>query len=318
MATDQKKPIHKNDNQSVHRKKSWWNSSRKETLTFYLLISPWILGFLFFIGGPMIASLYFSFTNWDLFTSPKWVGFDNYVYAFTKDPLFKQSIKVTLIYSLFSVPIGMVASLLIALLLHQGVRGMRVFRTIFYLPAVVSGVSVMVLWMWIFNPEIGLFNTILGYIGIQGPKWIYDPDWALPSLIIMSLWSVGGGMVIWLAGLNSIPNYLYEVAKIDGANAWHRFRYVTIPMLTPTIFFNLVMGIIGALQSFGEAYVMTGGGPLNSTLFFNFYLFQKAFEHFQMGYASALAWVLFVIVLFFTLLVVKSSKLWVYYEGERR
>ncbi|MBS4177349.1 sugar ABC transporter permease [Bacillus sp. FJAT-49731] len=294
------------------------SARKKEGLTFYLLISPWILGFLFFILGPMIASLYISFTDWDLLTSAKWIGLENYLTAFTDDKLFWQALKVTMIYSIFSVPLGLVVSLGVALLLNQAVAGMRLFRTIYYLPAVVSGVSVMVLWMYIFNPQIGLLNTVLGYFGIQGPGWIFDPKWALPSMIIMSLWSVGGGIIIWLAGLNGIPDDLYEAADLDGANRWRKFLHITVPMLTPTIFFNLITGIIGALQTFGQAYVMTKGGPLNSTLFFNYYLFRKAFEEFDMGYASALAWLLFILIFIFTLLVFRSSAVWVYYEGERK
>ncbi|SFJ25321.1 multiple sugar transport system permease protein [Paenibacillus sp. UNC496MF] len=294
------------------------NALRKEALWFYALISPWLIGFLAFVFGPMIASFVISLTKWDLLTPAKFVGFKNYAKALHHDPLFWQSLKVTVVYSVFSVPLGLVFSLALALLLNQAAWGMRLFRTIFYMPAVVSGVSVMVLWMWIFNPQIGLLNTVLGYFGISGPGWIFDPKWAMPSLIIMSLWSVGGGMIIWLAGLKGISPMLYEAANLDGANAWQKFRNVTVPMLTPTIFFNLVMGIVGALQTFGQAYVMTKGGPMNSTLFFNYYLFQNAFENFNMGYASALAWFLFVIILALTLVVVKSSDAWVYYEGERK
>jgi multiple sugar transport system permease protein len=303
---------------SVKKKNKWLNASRKEGITFYLLISPWLLGFLFFILGPMVSSLYISFTNWDLLTNSKWIGLENYIKAFTGDDLFWQSLKVTMIYSLFSVPLGLIVSLGVAMLLNQAVRGMRIFRTIFYLPAVVSGVSVMVLWMYIFNPQIGLLNTFLGYLGINGPGWIFDPKWAMVSIIIMGLWGVGGGIIIWLAGLNGIPDYLYEAADLDGASKFQKFMHITIPMLTPTIFFNLITGIIGALQTFGQAYVMTKGGPMNSTLFFNYYLFKKAFEEFDMGYASALAWILFIIIFIFTLLVFKSSAFWVHYEGERK
>lgn len=291
--------------------------ARKEALTFYLMISPWLIGLLVFIIGPMMASLFFSFTRWDMLRSPKWIGLENYVDAFRNDPLFVKALQVTFTYSLFAVPLQLIASLLLALLLNQAVFGMRVFRTIFYMPAVVSGVSVMMLWVWIFNPEMGLLNTLLGYFNIEGPRWIYDVKWALPSLVLMSLWGVGSSMVIWLAGLQGVPTHLYEAAKIDGATTWGRFRNITIPMLTPTIFFNLVMGVISALQSFGEAYIMTGGGPLNSTLLYNFYVWRKAFTDYEMGYASALAWVLFVIILCLTLLIVRSSRNWVHYEGGR-
>lgn len=294
-------------------------SERQEEKLFYILTGPWLLGLALFFVIPMIASLWISLNQWDMLTAAKFIGLNNYKTAFAVDPLFWQSLKVTGVYSILSVPLGLVFSLLLSLLLNQAVRGMRLFRTIFYLPAVVSGVSVMVLWMWIFNPQIGLLNTILGYFGIQGPGWIFDPKWALPSMVIMSLWStVGGSVIIWLAGLKGIPPMLYEAAELDGADVWQKFRHVTIPMLTPTIFFNLVMGIIGTMQTFGEAYVMTKGGPMNSTLFFNFYLFDHAFQNFRMGYASALAWILFVLIFALTLLVVKSSDAWVYYEGERK
>jgi multiple sugar transport system permease protein len=300
------------------RKKARWNATRKEALLFYLLISPWLLGFVCFVLGPMIASFIISLTKWDLLTPARFIGFKNYAKALNHDPLFWTSLKVTFSFAIFAVPLSMIFSLGLALLLNQAVWGMRLFRTIFYLPAVVSGVSVMVLWIWIFNPEIGLLNTALGYFGIKGPGWIFDPDWALPSLVLMSLWGVGGGVIIWLAGLKGIPTSLYEAAELDGATTWHKFRNVTLPLLTPTIFFILIMDIVGALQKFGEAYVMTKGGPMNSTLFYNFYLFTNAFENFNMGYASALAWFLFLIILTLTLFVVKSSAAWVHYEGERR
>ncbi|MEK0317706.1 carbohydrate ABC transporter permease [Cohnella sp. 56] len=306
------------DNNAGKRKRRLTKAERKEERTFYLLTGPWLIGLLVFFAVPMVASLWISLNQWDMLTPAKFVGLKNYNTAFNHDPLFWQSLKVTALYSVLSVPLGLISSLLLSLLLNQAVRGMRLFRTIFYLPAVVSGVSVMVLWMWIFNPQIGLLNTILGYFGIAGPGWIFDPHWALPSMVIMSLWStVGGSVIIWLAGLKGIPPSLYEAAELDGAGGWQKFRNVTIPMLTPTIFFNLVMGIIGAMQTFGEAYVMTKGGPMNSTLFFNFYLFDHAFQNFRMGYASALAWVLFLLILALTAFVVKSSAAWVYYEGER-
>lgn len=297
--------------------KKVWTQRRREILTFYLLISPWIIGFIVFILGPMIASLVLSFTQWDILTPPQWIGFGNYT-QMMQDPLFWQSLKVSLLYAVMAVPLGLLVSLGMAVLLNQNVRGMRLFRTIFYLPSVVSGVAVLILWLYIFNPDVGLLNAILGDFGIKGPAWIFSPTWALPSMVIMSLWGAGGGMLIWLAGLKGIPDYLYEAAKIDGASTGQRFRYVTLPMLSPTIFFNLITGMIGALQAFSQAYVMTNGGPLNSTLFLNLYLFNNAFVDFNMGYASALAWVLFLIILVMSLIVIRSSSMWVYYEGERK
>lgn len=290
---------------------------RTETLTFYLLISPWLIGFVAFVLGPLVISLILSFMRWDLLTSPTWIGPGNYKRLFTNDPLFYQSLKVTFVYSIFSVPLGLIVSLMVALLLNQIKRGVKIFRTIYYIPVIVSGVAVMVLWSYIFNPQIGLINEMLSVIGIQGPGWIFDAKWAMPSLIIMSLWGIGGTVIIWLAGLSGVNEQLYEAAQIDGASRFQQFWNVTVPSLTPTIFFNLVMGIIGALQTFGQAYVMTNGGPQNSTLFYNFYLWEKAFKDFDMGYASALAWILFAIIFFITLLVFKSSNLWVHYESER-
>lgn len=298
------------------RGKKVWSHRRRETVTFYILIAPWLIGLLVFVLGPMIASLLLGFTHWDILTPPRWIGLGNYV-NMIQDPLFWQSLKVTMVYSVMAVPLGMLVSLGMALLLNQNVRGMRLFRTLFYLPSVVSGIAVLILWLYIFNPTVGLLNAFLADFGIKGPAWVFSPTWALPSMVIMSLWGAGGGMLIWLAGLKGIPDYLYESAKIDGAGTWQRFRLITLPMLSPTIFFNLITGIIGALQSFNQAYVMTNGGPLNATLFYNLYLFNNAFVDFNMGYASAMAWVLFLIILVLSLLVIRSSSLWVFYEGER-
>ncbi|WP_429976074.1 carbohydrate ABC transporter permease [Enterococcus sp. DIV0086] len=297
-------------------KKKKKTQSRIERKHFYLFILPWIIGFLAFVLIPMIMSLCMSFTKWDLLTEPTWVGFKNYIRAFTEDPLFYQSLKVTFVYSLFSVPLGLIASLTVALLLNQITRSVKFFRTIYYLPVIVSGVAMMVLWAYIFNPQMGLLNQILKMFGINGPGWIYDSKWAMPSLIIMSLWNIGGTVIIWLAGLSGVDEQLYESARLDGASRWQQFINITLPTLSPTIFFNLVNGVIGALQTFNQAYIMTDGGPKNSTLFFNFYLWKKAFKDFEMGYASALAWVLFVIIMILTLLVFKWSSMWVYYESE--
>jgi len=293
-------------------------AARREAITFYLLISPWIIGFLAFHLIPMVTSMSMSFMRWDLLTDPVWVGFDNYARAFTNDPLFYQALRVTFSFSLMSIPLRLVLSLFIALLLRNLTFGVRIFRTLYYIPVVISGVAVMVLWTFIFNPNMGLLNQFLGLFGIQGPAWIFDPDWALPSLVIMSLFEVGGMIIIWLAGLSGISEQLYESASLDGANRRQQLWYITLPSLSATIFFNLVMGIIGSLQVFGQAFVMTEGGPRNSTLFYNFYLWRHAFTDFRMGYASALAWVLFFIIMILTLLVFRSSSMWVYYESERK
>lgn len=296
--------------------RKWLTQTRREALDCYIFMSPVIFGLLVFMLGPIIVSAYISFTDYDILGSPLWVGLDNYKKLFY-DPLFWKSLKVTMVYAVVSVPLGLIVSLFLAILLNHNLKGIFIFRTIYYLPAVISGVAVALLWKWIFNPDFGILNWFLDQFGIVGPKWLFDENWALPAIIIMSFWGVGGGMLIYLAGLQSIPSELYEAAEIDGANKWKQFLNVTIPMLSPVIFFNLIMGIIGAIQVFTEGYVMTGGGPNNATLFSVLYLYRSAFDYLQMGYASALAWVLFIILLFFTLIVFKSSPMWVYYEGNR-
>lgn len=264
----------------------------------------------------MIASFGLSLTEWDLLSPPKFIGLANYVKIFTNDPLFLKSLKITVIYTFSYVALDLILALAIALLLNQRMRGIGVFRTVYYLPSVLAGVAYVVMWMWMFNPRAGLINTLLSYVGIQGPRWLQDPDWALPALVIMSLWGVGRSMVIYLAGLQDIPAELYEAAKIDGASRWSEFWKITLPLLTPSILFNLVFGIIMTFQSFTNVYVATNGGPLDSTLFYVVYLYRKAFEHLAMGYASALAWILFLIVLVCTMIILRGSGRWVFYRGE--
>ncbi len=289
---------------------------RREAITFYLFISPWLLGFLFFTLGPMLLSLYSSFTDWDLLTSPMWVGLQNYSDAFA-DALFYQSLKVTAIYTLLYVPLDLLGGLMLALLVNARMRGVRFFRTVFYLPTVFSGVVFVVVWLWMLNPRGGLINLALSQIGIEGPRWLMDPDLALYSLVMMSFWGWGRSMVIFLAGLQTIPGELYEAAAIDGANGWQQFYKVTLPLLTPTIFFNLVLSVIFTFQTFTSAFVATDGGPLDSTLFLVLYIYRQAFQFLNMGYASALAWILFAIILVLTLIVVRSQRFWVFYLGEK-
>ncbi|NOZ27783.1 MAG: sugar ABC transporter permease [Chloroflexi bacterium] len=289
--------------------------STMEAIVGYLCISPWIIGFLVFTLGAMLASLGISFLRTDMLTETRFVGLDNYR-KMISDSLVRKSLINTAYYSFAMVPLGTIIALLIALLLNQGVKLQGTFRTIYYLPSIVSGVAVAVLWAWLYNPELGLINAVLAKFGIQGPRWIYSTRWAMPSMIIMSLWGAGGSMLIFLAGLQSIPTMLYEAATIDGAGPWRRFWHITLPLLTPTIFFSVVMRIIGSWQIFTQAYVMTAGGPNNATLTVVLYLYRKAFEQFHFGYASAIAWVLFFIILGFTLLIFKSSELWVFYESE--
>ncbi len=288
---------------------------RRETREFYLFVSPWLIGFLIFTAGPMLASVVLSFAEWDVITPPKWVGLDNYR-MLAHDPLFWKSLGVTATYTLVAVPLHLTISLAVAILLHQKVRGLGVFRTIFYLPTVLPGVASLMLWMWIFFPD-GLLNAFTGLFGIAPKAWLADERLALPALITMSMWGYGSTMLIFLAGLQEIPQHLYEAAEIDGCGRWSKFLHITLPMLSPVIFFNAVTSMIGTFQVFEAGYIATQGGPNNATLFYLLYLFRNAFEYFRMGYACALAWVLFGIIMALTLLVVKSSAAWVYYEGKR-
>ena len=290
------------------------NLLNSEYLAFYLFASPWLLGLLFFVLGPTIASLVLSFTDYPVIVAPKWVGLKNII-DMINDPLVGQALKVTMEYSLGAVPLGLTLSFLIALLMNQGIRGIRFFRTIYYLPSIISGVPVALVWIWVLNPDFGLLNNTLHLIGITGPKWLFSREWVIPAFILMSLWNVGAPMVIFLAGLQGIPVHLYEAAEIDGATAWTKFWNVTIPMMSPVILFNLVLGVIGSFQTFTPAFIMTQGGPANGSLFYGLYLYNNAFRWFKMGYASALAWLMFIIILVLTLLVFRTTNRWVYYGG---
>ena len=281
----------------------------------YLFISPWIIGFVVFTAGALLGSFSISLTKWNIVESSLnslvWQNYQTMV----EDRFFWQSIKVTL-YFLLNVPINLVLGLLLALLLNQKVKGLSVFRTIFFLPSVTSGVAVSLLWMWIFNPRFGMINLLLKKIGIIGPLWLGSEAWAIPALIIMSIWGVGGGMLIYLGALQGIPTAFYEAATLDGAGAWKKLLHITVPMITPVLLLNLVMGVIVSFQVFTQAYVMTDGGPNYATLFYVMYLYQQAFVWFNMGYASALSWVLFLIILVFTVIILKTSSSWVYYESD--
>jgi multiple sugar transport system permease protein len=300
------------------------SGERKEAFSAYLFILPFVLSMVFIVGGPIIAALYLSFCKWDILTPIQFVGFDNYKEMFFDDPRFWRALWNTAYYTALSVPIGMALSIAMALLLNQKVKGISIYRTLFYLPSVVgSGVAVAVLWKWIFNADSGLLNYVISFMtGIpmsECPKWLASEAWSKPALIIQSLWGVGGGMIIYLAGLQGIPAALYEASEIDGANRWQQFWTVTLPGLSPIIFFQLIISIVGSFQVFTMIYVMTDGlgGPADSTLVMVIYIYQKAFKYYQMGYASALALVLFVVILAVTWLQQKYSK-WVYYEGELR
>lgn len=290
---------------------------RREAIWFYLFISPWILGFIMFTGGPIIISLALGFSRYEILASPKLIGLGNYIEMFTDDPLFWQALKVTFIYSFGSIPLTLITALVVALLMNQKIRGVAWFRTIYYLPSIISGVAMSLLWIWIINPEFGIVNFVLGKIGIEGPRWL-SRQWVVLTFIIMSLLGIGRNMVIYLAGLQGIPTSFYEAAEIDGANVWRRFWNITLPLMSPILLFTFIMGIILSFQIFTQVYIMTSGGPANASLFYVLYLYRNAFEYFRMGYASALAWVLFVIIFGFTLLVLKFSAVGVYYEGSRK
>lgn len=288
-------------------------ASLKKNATGYLFISPYLIGFFAFTFFPILYSFGLSFTDWNVLQPANFIGLDNYK-TLVGDEKFWASLKVTFIYSFISVPLLIILGILLAALLNQKIKGMRFFRTLFYMPAVVSGVAVAMLWMWIFDSNFGIINIFLSWFGIEGPHWLTSPRTALSALIIMSLWGVGGNMVIYLAGLQGIPVSLYEAAEVDGAGRIQKFIHITLPMLTPTIFFTLILGIIGSFQVFTQALVMTNGGPGTSTLFYVLYLYQNAFEFFKMGYASTLGWVLFLIVFVFVLILFGTAKFWVHYE----
>lgn len=290
---------------------------RQVDLIGYLFISPWLIGFVVFTMGPFIASLFMSFTNWQVVGSWRWIGFGNYEKMLSgRDDVFLQALWVTVIYSLIRVPFSQFIALGLAILLNQKIRFRPLFRTIFYLPAVTDSAAMAYLWMFVFARDTGFVNSSLKVFGIQGPNWLYSVEWSLYTLIIISLWNVGTSMLIYLAALQGVPESLHEAAMIDGAGTWQRFRNVTVPMITPSIFFNIVLGFIGSFQVFTAAYIITNGGPGYSTTFYILYLFRTAFQDLQMGYASALAWFLFLIILTLTVLQIQVSRRWVYYEGD--
>ena len=287
--------------------------ARRNNLAGWLLVSPVVVGLLALSLYPFVASLYLSFCDFDIFTPPRWVGLWNYQTMFFDDPLFWKSLWNVIYYTALAVPLSIIFGVGLALLLDSDIRGLSLYRTLFFLPTIVPVVASSILWIWLLNPQIGLINSLLRVFGLEGPTWLASVAWSKPSLVFMGLWGVGGSMVIYLAGLKDIPVSLYEAALVDGANIWQRLRHVTLPMLTPVIFFNLVMGMIGAFQYFTQAFIMTRGEPLDSTLFYALYLFYQAFRYLKIGYASAMAWVLFVIVVGITALLFRSQRKWVHY-----
>ena len=290
----------------------------REERIAYLFLLPWLIGLVVFVIGPIVASLFISLTDWNLLNPPRWVGFANYEKMFS-DRDFYNSLGVTLKYVALSVPIYMVTGLGLALLLNQKVRGMYLFRTILFMPSVIAGTAVAVLWSILLNPDVGVVNQLLISIGISDPpRWLASRDWAVPAVVLMGLWGIGGGVIIYLAGLQNIPPHLYEAATIDGANGLQKFRFITLPMLTPTLFFQLITGLVGAFQVFDVAYVLSGrGGTRPGALqFYLLNVYDEGFRSSRFGYASALAWVLVIVASAVILITFRTSERWVYYEGD--
>jgi multiple sugar transport system permease protein len=301
------------------RARKWSRTKRRENFYGYLFLTPWLLGFFGLFIGPGLASLYLSMTKYDVLSAPEFVGAANYIKMFTDDDLFWPSLVRTFYFAALGVPLGVLGSMFLAILLNNQLRGVTVYRTLFFMPSLVPLVASVVLWKWLLNTDFGIVNQALRDLGMQNPPgWFSDRAWAIPSLISMRLWAGIGGtqMIIFLAGLQGVPESLYDAASIDGANAWQRLRHVTIPLLTPTIFFNTVLGIIGALQTFAAAFVATEGGPGFATWFFSLHIWKHAFDYWNMGYAAALAWFFAIIIVGLTIFQMTLSKRWVFYYGE--
>ncbi len=285
----------------------------RRNVTGYIFIAPFVLGFILWFLIPALASVWMTFQNWNMINPPEFIALDNFKRTMS-DELFWQALKVTTVYTAVSVPLSLAVAFLLALLLNAKVRGIAVFRTLYYLPSIVPAVANAILWAWILNSDFGLLNAFLHAIGLPKILWLQDPEWALPAMILMSLWGLGGAMVIYLAGLQGIPNEFYEAAEIDGAGRWAKLRHVTIPLMSPVIFFNLIMGLIGTFQIFTAGYLITNGGPQNATLFYVLYLYRNGFLYLDMGYAAALAWVLFFIIMALTAFIFRGVGSWIYYE----
>ena len=284
----------------------------------YLCISLWIIGFVVFTAGPMFASLALSLTRYDILAPPSFIGLNNYVEMFANDELFWTSLRVTTVYTIILVPLGVICGYLISLLLNQTVLGLSFFRTVFYLPVVVPAIATSYLFAWMFHSEIGLINSFLAYFGIEGPSWFFSREWVMPAFVIMALWGLGAGMVLYLAALQGVPTALYEAAMLDGASPLAKLWHITVPMTSPVIFFTFITGLIGTFQVFTPAFVITEGGPANQSLFYILYLYRKGWQYLEMGYASAMAWVLFAIIFGLTLLSFRLAARRVYYEGLTR
>ena len=298
---------------AAQKRRRWSPQALRDIRDGYICILPWIIGFVGFTAGPIVFSLWVSFNEYDVLSPPKFTGIDNYI-DMVNDELFWQSLKVTTIYVLGAVPTGVVAGYALALLLNQKVSGLSIWRTAFYMPAVVPGLATAYLFAWMFNSDIGLINGALRVIGIQGPQWFGSREWVLPAFMLMHIWAAGGGLILYLAALQGVPTTLYDAAVVDGANAWQKFWNVTLPMTSPVVFFVFLTGMIASFQVFTAGYIVTGGGPANASLFYVLYLYRSGWQHFEMGYAASLAWVLFLIIMLLTLLSLRASQRMVYYE----
>jgi len=291
---------------------------QRESVLGYLFAAPWLIGFFGLTMIPVVLSFYYSFTRFDVLRPPMWVGLDNYLYLFFEDSKFYHAIWNTVYFTALRVPLVVIGSLLLAMLVARPRPGVGVLRTVYYMPSIVSGVALSVIWLWMYNPQYGLVNQALARFCVPGPLWLDDPRWSKDAIILMGIWSIGGGrMILFIAGLNAIPRHLYESARVDGAGWWPQFLHITLPQLSGVLFLIVIVEIITCFQVFTEAYLMTGGGPLDSTLFYNLQLYFMAFQDYNMGEASAMAWILFVLTMGVTLLLFKGFGRFVYYEGER-
>jgi multiple sugar transport system permease protein len=295
--------------------------ARRDALVGFAFISPWVLGFLLFTLGPMLASFYLSFTRYNIVQAPRWIGLENFEAAITgADRLFYSSIGRTAYFAALIVPLGVTASLGLAVMLNRRLRGTTIFRTLFFLPSLTPVAASAVLWVWLFHPDVGPVNYVLGLVHIAGPRWLASQEWAIPTMVLIALWGSAGGsrMIIFLAGLQGVPEELYDAASIDGANNWQRFRHVTLPLLSPVVLFNVVLAFLGAFQTFALAVMATDGGPAYATWFYMLHLYNTAFRSLQMGYGAALAWIFLLLVVTFTYVQFRASVRWVYYAGDQR
>jgi len=299
------------------KSKVFLKPSVRNTINGLLFASPWLIGLLIFWLYPIVASAYYSFTKFNGLQTPQWIGLGNYVRMFTDDPNFRDAVYNTLYFAIVSIPLAIILAFALAMMLNARIRGKVVYRTIYFLPTLVPEVALALVWVYLFTPGTGIINIPFDWLGIRGPCWIACPAWSRQTIVLLALWIIGQQVVLYLAGLQDVPQDLYDAADVDGAGFWSKFRHVTMPMMTPVIFFHLVISIIGALQFFTVPYIMTGGTgfPANSTLFYSIYLYKNGFQYFEMGYASALAWLLFMVTLAVTLVIFRSAHLWVFYAG---